>query len=311
MQLFHRDKLQLVVALVAYRTRFGRAKEGVCSAWLRELPKGSTVPLWLRRGTIRLNPVRGRGPEWWRPMLCVGPGTGVAPMRALIHRRAALRTAWLAGQGPGPEGAGAREASLFFGCRHRDQDFFYKNDWSNLVAGGQLNRLYVAFSRDSESLVLGGHGHSAPETAAATGSKSEGAKKKKKKKKVYVQHLIAQHSARVWAALSPQAGGFCYVAGDVRGCQSRNEHHLPRFMHSRVTNSIACYHSHFARVRAEQDAVGRAGRADESVRARGQPDHGASAQVLQEAGTHATLPMRGMVVTDHASASVTAIEIYL
>ena len=188
----------------------------MCSAWLRKLSVGSIVPLWLRRGTIRLNPTRGRGPEWWRPMLCIGPGTGVAPMRALLYRRAALLKAWTAGRGPGPETGGAGDASLFFGCRHQAQDFFYKDEWLALVAGGQLNRLYAAFSRDSDSIV---HGRpvSVPDpkaiaASAATEPPAE-VKKKKKKKKVYVQHLIAEHSAHIWAALSPAAGGFCYVAG--------------------------------------------------------------------------------------------------
>lgn len=212
-----------MVALVSYRTRFGREKEGVCSAWLRTLPVGSIVPLWLRRGTIRLNPTRGRGPEWWRPMLCIGPGTGVAPMRALIYRRAALQKAWVAGRGPGPETGRAGDASLFFGCRHQAQDFFYKDEWLALVAGGQLNRLYAAFSRDSDSMV---HGQvmTAPDPssiaapASVTEPSAEQKQKKKRKKKVYVQHLIAEHSTKIWAALSPTAGGFCYVAGNSVWC---------------------------------------------------------------------------------------------
>ena len=36
---------------------------------------------------------------------------------------------------------------LFFGCRNSKKDFFFKEEWQQLVENGKL-QLYTAFSRD-------------------------------------------------------------------------------------------------------------------------------------------------------------------
>jgi sulfite reductase alpha subunit-like flavoprotein len=67
-----------------------------------------------------------------RPIVCVGPGTGVAPLRALIQRRIAF---------------GETRNTIYFGCRKRDCDFLFRADWERWAADGQLE-LRAAFSRD-------------------------------------------------------------------------------------------------------------------------------------------------------------------
>ena len=195
-QIYHEKRLQLIVALVRYKTRFGREKEGVCSAWLQQLRVGTVVPLWLRRGTIRLT-------EWWRPIICIGPGTGIAPMRSLIYRRGRLHSKWQAGQGDGPtESKMLGSCRLFFGCRHESQDFFYRSEWSAAIKEKFLDSLHVAFSRDNNCLTLGMK-TSKPHPVTPS-------------KKIYVQHLLLQNAKLVWDGLKPEAGGYCYVAGSAQ-----------------------------------------------------------------------------------------------
>ena len=54
-----------------------------------------------------------------KPIIMVGPGTGVAPFRAFVQERAAQAAA---GQKVG-------KTILFYGCRRPDEDFLYKDEW--------------------------------------------------------------------------------------------------------------------------------------------------------------------------------------
>ena len=69
-----------------------------------------------------------------RPVIMVGPGTGVAPFRAFMQER---------------DATGARGRNwLFFGGRNFTHDFLYQLEWQDLLKSGVLTRLDVAFSRD-------------------------------------------------------------------------------------------------------------------------------------------------------------------
>jgi sulfite reductase alpha subunit-like flavoprotein len=39
------------------------------------------------------------------------------------------------------------EAWLFFGCRQKEEDFLYRQEFEGFAADGTLTQLYVAFSR--------------------------------------------------------------------------------------------------------------------------------------------------------------------
>jgi NADPH-ferrihemoprotein reductase len=54
-----------------------------------------------------------------KPIIMVGPGTGVAPFRAFVQERAAQAKA---GQNVG-------RTLLFFGCRKQKEDFLYASEW--------------------------------------------------------------------------------------------------------------------------------------------------------------------------------------
>ena len=66
----------------------------------------------------------------------VGPGTGCSPFRSYIDQERCR-----------PLGQGERQLVLFFGCRSRDRDFFFAQEWLQLKEQGRLD-LFCAFSRD-------------------------------------------------------------------------------------------------------------------------------------------------------------------
>jgi sulfite reductase (NADPH) flavoprotein alpha-component len=71
-----------------------------------------------------------------KPIIMIGPGTGVAPFRAFLHERMATKA-------PGRNW-------LFFGHQRRDYDFFYEDEFSGLKSSGVLTRLSLAWSRDGK-----------------------------------------------------------------------------------------------------------------------------------------------------------------
>ncbi|XP_004454061.2 NADPH-dependent diflavin oxidoreductase 1 isoform X1 [Dasypus novemcinctus] len=158
-------RLQILVAVVRYQTRLQEPRRGLCSSWLASLDPGQgpvQVPLWVRSGGLAFPDT----PD--TPVVMVGPGTGVAPFRAAIQERVAQ---------------GQKGNFLFFGCRRRDQDFYWEAEWQELEERGCLT-LVTAFSRDQEQ-------------------------------KVYVQHRLRQHGPLIWDLLDRQ-GAYFYLAGNAK-----------------------------------------------------------------------------------------------
>ncbi|KAF9171711.1 NADPH-dependent diflavin oxidoreductase 1 [Mortierella sp. AD011] len=151
-------KVDLCVAIVHYKTKLWKWRTGVCTKWLKDLqaseniskedpdsttpsiPEGIQEPpqFWVRiqRGTLKLP----KDPN--SPLICVGPGTGVAPMRSFIYHRIYAQ--------------GATENVLFFGCRKHEMDYHYREEWEGMERNGQL-KVFTAFSRDQENKVYVQH----------------------------------------------------------------------------------------------------------------------------------------------------------
>ena len=98
----------------------------------------------------------------------VGPGTGIAPFRAFLQEREYRNSSGM--------------NWLFFGDQHRDTDFLYENELSEMSKSGLLDRLDLAFSRDQQE-------------------------------KIYVQHRMLEQGKDLYAAI--QDGGYFYVCGDA------------------------------------------------------------------------------------------------
>jgi sulfite reductase (NADPH) flavoprotein alpha-component len=128
--LVNEDEIHLTVKLEGGAGEHGRLRAGVASWQLTRLMQpGQRLPVY-----VEANP-RFRLPEDPdRPIIMIGPGTGVAPFRAFVEHRQAL-------------GHGGRNW-LFFGEQHRRTDFLYQLEWQRHLKSGALHRLSVAFSRD-------------------------------------------------------------------------------------------------------------------------------------------------------------------
>jgi NADPH-ferrihemoprotein reductase len=139
---------------------------GVCSNFLRD---ASAALVYVKDSSFKLP----KDPKV--PIIMVGPGTGIAPMRAFVQERQ-FQIAKLGKQRIG-------EAVLFFGCRRDNEDFLYKEELLAALQSGALNKLHVAFSRQQE-------------------------------RKVYVQHLIHEQAAELWALIGK--GAHVYVCGATK-----------------------------------------------------------------------------------------------
>lgn len=116
-----------------------RLFRGLCSNYLAALPAGgsSFADAFVRRSQFRL-PREAR-----RPVILIGAGAGLAPLRAFVHERAAQRAA----------GASLGAALLFFGCNSPREDFLYRDELEAAVASGDLSGLFPAFAAEPSGAV--------------------------------------------------------------------------------------------------------------------------------------------------------------
>ncbi|MFP4157141.1 MAG: assimilatory sulfite reductase (NADPH) flavoprotein subunit [Opitutales bacterium] len=130
----HPGEVHLTVGVVRYDAN-GRPRKGVCSTYLADrIGEGDKVEVFV---TPNKNFRLPADPD--RPIIMIGPGTGIAPFRAFVEERQAT-------------GAKGRNW-LFFGDQHYLTDFLYQTEWQGYLKDGILNKLDVAFSRDQKQKV--------------------------------------------------------------------------------------------------------------------------------------------------------------
>ncbi|KAJ2829364.1 hypothetical protein IWW50_000896 [Coemansia erecta] len=141
-----------------------------------------TMPVFIRKSAFRLPADNST------PIIMIGPGTGLAPMRAFIQERAQA-----AREHPDEQ---MGTALLFFGARTEAHDFMYREELEHLFEDikqtAPESQIITAFSRDQPQ-------------------------------KVYVQHRLAEHAELVYRTLlagqsklngAPKA--HVYVCGDAK-----------------------------------------------------------------------------------------------
>ncbi|KAF5256983.1 hypothetical protein FOXYS1_12510 [Fusarium oxysporum] len=100
--------------------------------------EGFRVPVHIRHSDFRLPQTSER------PIIMVGPGTGVAPFRGFIQERARLAKL--------DKKVGMN--LLFYGCRNSQEDFLYKKEWETVNAQlGDSFQLVTAFSREGKGRI--------------------------------------------------------------------------------------------------------------------------------------------------------------
>ena len=128
------------------------------------------------------------------PIIMIGAGTGLAPFRGFLQERAAQKSS----------GGTVGKALLFFGCRHAEHDYIYRDELNRFAEQG-LVTIFTAFSRQDPA------------------------------HKVYVQDRLLEHGDRVWESL--QEGGVLYVCGDASGMSAGVRKSLQAIVSSKLAVS--------------------------------------------------------------------------
>jgi len=116
----------------------------------------------------------------------IGPGTGIAPMRALLQERSYQKLV---------EKKSIGRNVLYYGCKARHLDYIYESELDAFQKDGILDELHVAFSREQEE-------------------------------KVYVQHLLENNGCDTWNLIDKNGASVFVCGGtrmghDVVKCLSK------------------------------------------------------------------------------------------
>lgn len=133
--LLHPNEVHLTVAVVVYKTEDGNGPThyGVCSNYLQEVPVGEEVCHFVRGAPNFHLPS-----DPMKPIILVGPGTGIAPFRAFWQHRLALQR----------QKKESGKIWLFFGCRTSELDL-YKDEKNDMLGKKVLHKVFLALSRES------------------------------------------------------------------------------------------------------------------------------------------------------------------
>lgn len=123
------DEVHTTLGVRQYES-FGFTHRGAASGFLAALNAGEEVPIYIHSNDNFRLPS-----DLSKPILMIGPGTGIAPFRSFVQERVV-------------SGATGKNW-LLFGEQRRRQTFLYQREWLDYLKRGQLHRLDVAFSRDS------------------------------------------------------------------------------------------------------------------------------------------------------------------
>jgi sulfite reductase alpha subunit-like flavoprotein len=242
--------MHLCIGLVKFKTKYKRQRIGTCSRFVESVrtgdrlcvsvTKGSFCSVYAKHNAVVLDRPADLVISPWSspallaaggasrhmlrlqfpslPVILVGPGTGIAPMRAIVQERVALREA----QSQGSSEAAAVHTLVFYGCRKFHDDCLYRSEWSSYPndigqgasmvampppppsatpAGGVF--VSVAFSQEEVEGQLQRAATVPAETLCpipVTG-------------KAYVTHKIRLHSGVVWSLL--EQGAVIFIAGSA------------------------------------------------------------------------------------------------
>lgn len=128
-------KIDILVALVEYKTIIRKPRQGLCSRYIKHLAPGTSIKVTINPpSSPTLHPHNMvTSSQQGRPVIAVATGTGIAPIRALIGDCLAAKT--------------DSQILLFFGCRNKHADYFFEEEWNS---NAKLKAI-PAFSRDKST----------------------------------------------------------------------------------------------------------------------------------------------------------------
>ena len=132
--LIFKNSVHLTVSTQRWQKQ-SRNYGGVCSTFLSDRCKlGDKVKIFLIPNKLFKLP-----DDQKKPIIMIGPGTGVAPFISFIQERKYLKS----------DG----KNWLFFGAQTKKCDFIYEDKISNFIKDNILNNLDTAFSRDQDKKI--------------------------------------------------------------------------------------------------------------------------------------------------------------
>ena len=133
-------RVSLTVDAVRYQVdKNERTRLGVASTFLGgRIKPGDRIKVYVQKAQHFALPA-----DPAKPIIMIGPGTGVAPFRAFLQERIATKA-------PGPNW-------LCFGHQRSDYDFFYEEEFVAMRTAGHLSRLTLAWSRDGSEKIYVQH----------------------------------------------------------------------------------------------------------------------------------------------------------
>ncbi|XP_074640312.1 nitric oxide synthase-like protein [Tubulanus polymorphus] len=170
----HPSEVHMTVAVVEYRTQGGTGPihRGICSNWLNDAEIGENIYCH-----IRTAPSFHLPDDHSRPVIMVGPGTGIAPFRSFWQQREFDRNNI-------EDSSSWGNYELYFGCRQSTVDLLFKDETDNALTTESLHAVHIALSREV----------GIPKT--------------------YVQHLLKRNAPNIYKTIHKNGGHF-YVCGDV------------------------------------------------------------------------------------------------
>ncbi len=131
-QAAYEDEIHLTVSSTQYQAH-GREHLGAASGYLsRRIDAGDEIQVYIAE-----NPAFSLPDDGDTALILIGTGSGIAPYRAFLQEREAIGAT-------GP-------VWLVFGNRNFHRDFLYQTDWLKYRKAGLLERVSLAFSRDTNA----------------------------------------------------------------------------------------------------------------------------------------------------------------
>ena len=140
-QEMHGDTMQLCIIYDDWTTPSGKYRSGLTTTYLRKLKPGDKLASSISKSGCA-HPQSHK-----TPVVLVGLGTGIAPLRAMAQERAKAKQ----------EGEEVGPMNFYFGMRYRETEYLYGNELEGYARDGVISNLRPAFSRDQDHKIYVHH----------------------------------------------------------------------------------------------------------------------------------------------------------